>query len=585
VEETVPRLEAENKHLQNTTSELTAQLEESEKFLEQERTARQSLEAASAAEVKKVKESWSAVLEEKQNNWESKERAFEERTENQERLLKELKASYEVSQRLGRGEESDGDMMHGTASAAELEIVSSELERANVRLAEVQARNEQLRLELAQSATERGALQRSGAVEDEPAFLRLRSENSSMLRKAEAARFERESQQREWDSTARNLKNQIMALKGDADALKVKVGKWSDYEDVKRELEVLKSIEFATGDNNDVPEHHEQDPEEPSSTNEGDLIQQNGAQKLEQLLLARNKRLNNELTVLRVSHQDLASRLETLQHDLSSTNMDLEKARNLNGTLENDLARVQQEALNSYPSGAMSVAGTYTSRHPTSYHGRRARAASPTSSIISGFDGPSTLDALRGDNSSGSSGILHMVTAQRDRFKKRNTELETELSKTYQNVQSLRSEVASLQKDNLDLYEKTRYIATYNRNQPVAATSSYSPPSNPSTIQIGDEEAPMDRYRSAYETKISPFAAFRGRESSRAFKRMTLPERIAFQVTRVVLATRTSRNIFAAYCVALHLLLFFILFSGGNQPVPLTYAAPRGPWHGAAVLE
>jgi len=60
---------------------------------------------------------------------------------------------------------------------------------------------------------------------------------------------------------------------------------------------------------------------------------------------------------------------------------------------------------------------------------------------------------------------------------------------------------------------------------------------------------------------------------------MTLPERIVFQVTRMILATRTSRNLFAAYCVALHLLVFFMLYSGGasdgivKQAVPLASAA------------
>lgn len=171
--------------------------------------------------------------------------------------------------------------------------------------------------------------------------------------------------------------------------------KWSDYDDIKRELDVLKSIEFSTGENEDLVD----DDEQTVSTGEEPTSQRDSAQKLEQLLLARNKKLNNELTVLRVSHQDLAGRLEMLQNDLSNTNMELEKSRNLNATLENDLARMQQETTSSYPSGAMSVAGTYTSRHPAStYHGRRVRAASPTSSIISGFDGPNTLDSLRGDN-------------------------------------------------------------------------------------------------------------------------------------------------------------------------------------------
>ena len=220
----------------------------------------------------------------------------------------------------------------------------------------------------------------------------------------------------------------------------------------------------------------------------------------------------------------------------------------------------------------MSVAGTYTSRYPqSSYAGtRRGRATSPTSSIISGFDpstSQNTLAALRsGEPVGGGSGILPMVTAQRDRFKKRNTELEAELQKAYQNVSSLRSEVSALQKDNLDLYEKTRYVSSYNRiGQPAGSSASaYSANPNPSTIQVTPDTSSgltMDRYRSAYESSISPFAAFRGRESARAMKRMGFFERMVLRVAKFALATRTSRNIFAAYCLGLHIMVFWMLYT------------------------
>ena len=144
MEEIVPKLNSENKHLQKTVASLTAQLEEAEKKLEEERTARKTLEDTRDSKIKEIEASWSAVLTEKQDNWEAKEKSWEEKAESQERLLKELKASYEVSQRLGKGEEAEDDASHG-ATAAELEIVSSELERTSHRLAEVEARNEQLR--------------------------------------------------------------------------------------------------------------------------------------------------------------------------------------------------------------------------------------------------------------------------------------------------------------------------------------------------------------------------------------------------------------------------------------------------------
>ena len=74
----------------------------------------------------------------------------------------------------------------------------------------------------------------------------------------------------------------------------------------------------------------------------------------------------------------------------------------------------------------------------------------------------------------------------------------------------------------------------------------------------------LDRYRKAYESNLSPFAAFRGRESAREYKRMSLPERMVYSVTRMVLASRTSRNLFAVYCVALHVLVFCSLFWAGS---------------------
>lgn len=174
-------------------------------------------------------------MDEKKDNWEAKEKSLEEKVESQDRLLKELKANYEVSQRLGSGEEASGD--NSGATAAELEIVNSELERTSHRLAEVEARNEQLRLQLAQSAS---AQAQHVAVEDDPAFLRLRSENSSLLRKLENARFEKDSERTRLETGSRNLEREIKSLKSEKDALREKVQKWSDYDNVKQELEVLK---------------------------------------------------------------------------------------------------------------------------------------------------------------------------------------------------------------------------------------------------------------------------------------------------------------------------------------------------------
>ncbi|KAL5332465.1 CASP C terminal-domain-containing protein [Aspergillus crustosus] len=584
-EETVPKLTSEREQLQGSVDRLTTQLEETEQRLEEERAARKKLEETQDTKIKEVETSWSAVLSEKTNNWTAKEKSLEEKVENQDRLIKELKASYEVSQRLGQNDEGGSQTQHG-ASAAELELVSAELEKTSLRLAEIEGRNEQLRLELAQ-AVSHSREDQAISVEDDPAYLRMRSENSSLLRKLDAARFDRESERHTWEAKFMQSERQCTKVTTEKEELKTRLEKVADYEDIRRELEMIKSIEFSAGDDEDTGDL----TDVVGANGSTDKTKEGGKNSsLEQLLLARNKKLTDELTVLRVSHRDLQGQLQTLRDDLSSTKEELEKSQTLSTTLENDLLRFQQEAANAFPSSAMSVAGTYASKYPHS--SRRGGAVSPTSSIISGFDqsamSNNTMDAIRaGEPVGGGSGLLPMIQAQRDRFKKKNSELEEELSKLYTTVKSLRQEVASLQKDNLSLYEKTRYVSTYSRGQGgLSSASSYANrPSASSIHPSADTPSGLstDRYQSAYEAQISPFAAFRGRESTRAYKRMSLPERVVFSLTRIILANRTSRNLFAGYCFALHFLLFAMLYMMSTMDIERHSAATLGATVGSAL--
>ena len=237
-EETVPKLTAENSQLQKQVEKLTRQLESTEQRLNQESSAKKVLEEAKNVKSKEVEESWTAVLREKEDNWTAKEHALEEKVEHQERLLKELKASLEVSERLGhKGDDNEDDGGRSRATAAELELITSELDRANNRLADVEGRNEHLRLELAQSASH---ARKTTVVEDEPEFLHLQSENSSLLRKLETARFYKESEERKVRHEIQGLERELSSAKADFGLLKEKIKKFGDYDEVKKELEVLR---------------------------------------------------------------------------------------------------------------------------------------------------------------------------------------------------------------------------------------------------------------------------------------------------------------------------------------------------------
>ena len=209
--------------------------------MEEERNRRKDLEVSQESRLKEVEASWQAVIDEKKDNWEAKERSLEGKLEKQERLLNEIKASYEVAQRLGRSSDDDDEGQRASASAAELEIVNSELERTSHRLAEVEARNEQLRLELAQSSSQ--SIQRP-AVEDDPAFSRLQSENTALLRKLDAAKLERDTETRIRDGRLRAVEKDIHVLQREREDLRKRIQQWSDYPEIKRELEVFK-VELA----------------------------------------------------------------------------------------------------------------------------------------------------------------------------------------------------------------------------------------------------------------------------------------------------------------------------------------------------
>lgn len=215
---------------------MTNSLDATEHRLEEERATRKEVENSRDLKVKEAEQSWKAVIEEKKDNWEARERSLEEKIENQDRLLHELKASFEVAQRLGNGDAGE-ESRQDSASAAELEIVSSDLDRTSQRLAEVEARNEQLRIELAEVSS---STQKKVTVDEDPTNLRLRSENSSFLRKLDAIKLEKESETRKQESRIRTLEKDVQMLQHDREVLRERVHSWRDYVDIKRELDIFK---------------------------------------------------------------------------------------------------------------------------------------------------------------------------------------------------------------------------------------------------------------------------------------------------------------------------------------------------------
>ncbi|KAI0318257.1 CASP C terminal-domain-containing protein, partial [Amylostereum chailletii] len=365
-----------------------------------------------------------AAYDEKMRNYE--ERRREQDLQRQVSLVREqlrdLRMSNESNQArlLDQSQRQDQEVY---AKLAEMDMVVDDLERANTRVATVERRNI--------------------ATADIEAKARQFSEETSKEVSRKAA--------------------EIQQLK---DSLK----RYSDYDEIKRELDIMKYVEFA-GLEGDLDDDNETLPPNqlglqlpnPNATK----ANAHQANSLEALLATKNKRILEELTKFRVhsTHylSELEASLQQTRDELSVTSSELEKQRALNERLEDDLLQLDQRQPNgkgkgkadgSEDSGDDALAGLNLGGKPKGTNASPARA-SPI---------PFT--------SSADTSILPIVTSQRDRFRQRNAELEEELRRQFQIISELRTEIRSLQADNLKLYEKVRYMQSYREN---TSTSTLDP--------------------------------------------------------------------------------------------------------------
>jgi homeobox protein cut-like len=406
---------------------------------------------------------------------------------------------------------------------AELEFVSADLDRANRRAMEAEKRNEQLRSEL------EGLKAGHSDAKLRDQISELEGENRTLATRMERTRT---SLRLETENAAKKIEALDRDVQRKADeiaTLRTKLEAQSDYEEIKRELDVLKSIEFR--DDNAEMENTNESGNHEASTN------------LEKMLLARNKQLMSDMTALRVQNSELQAECAKFSSGLADATKELERIKQLNSKLEDDLTTVHKG------DGAVSVVSAWT--RPA---GRKTSAAggkgSPTASIIGGGQ----------DQGSGADpAILPIITQQRDRFRARNVELEEELRKNWITISSLRNELDRIKKDNVDLYERTRYISSYGAGPVPAATS---------------EASVVDRYRDDYEEGLTGFQMFRTQETERLLSRMGPLERVSYTFTRFVMATRQSRKLFFLYTVAVHCILALVFMYGGVSPtVPVVPAA------------
>jgi len=282
----------------------------------------------------------------------------------------------------------------------------------------------------------------------------------------------------------------------------------SQVQKLTNELRVLKQLEFNVIDDDDA----------------NGKAAVGGAEKL---LLQRVRRSEAEGTTLNMRMKEL----ETALHISKEGQGQLEELNanqmELINQLEEDLQAVgksgREESQSSPQQGGLSL-----------------------SHVLTGSTDDQSKPA--GNRHTDDDAMLGIVTAQRDRFKQRIRELEAEKLKLAGTVGRHRSKAENLEKDNLALYEKMRYLEAYKDRAPVAAKTR--------DIESGDVES---KYGRIYEENMNPFTVFHRKQQQLNYNKLTAAEKITLSGSRLFTSSKFARTFVLFYAVCLHVLVFLAL--------------------------
>lgn len=467
-----------------------------QRLLRTEQKAAETLATRLAAQ----EDEFRAIGEEKERNWRQKEEQLGAQIRQAQRQIEELRSLHEVREL----QTNSAPQADASASVrAELDIVSRDAEALKRRVLELERRNEDLRKQMsqAQSGSEVAAL----TTQWETKVSELEGETATLVASLAQTRAKLEHAARDRGAAVEQYARESALLAAEVRGLKARLEHTHDYDEIKSELQMMRQIEFGLEDDDDAPQ--------PDSTPDAVLVH-------------KNSQLTKQLADLRAQHEDFTKRVDELERALEESRQEVTRLLQLNARLEADLASSATSAFND------------------------------NASMISGVT-RSVAQGTARDGAGGDTGILAIVTKQRDRFRVRNKELEEEVKKQSVVQAELRRQMNALKADNEQLYERTRYVATFGRRGPNA-----------------DLEA--NAYQQDYERKLHPIEQFRMREQERISSRLGPVERMFVSLTRAILATRATRLLFFAYCVGLHAVVMFVTLYVMSMHTAMTTEVGRG---------
>ncbi|KAJ2698356.1 hypothetical protein H4218_003336 [Coemansia sp. IMI 209128] len=240
------------------------------------------------------------------------------------RRLAHAQSSHESqeAERAELGESADRELI---GKLAELDIVQADLDHSNARLAEAQAQNAKLRAELAMLTGDSASS--TGVAETLAEYRRrlreLDEETARLFAALEKSDAELSHARAVQGAAAAAAEREAHAKDEQLQQLRAELRRCSDYDEVKRDLGVMKSVEFsAWGQDNDDDEGEA----------EGSL---------EKLLVRQNKALENRLTDTKNQLESQSADLLAAREQCQALEATLAQKTTLAERLEADLLQVQ----------------------------------------------------------------------------------------------------------------------------------------------------------------------------------------------------------------------------------------------------
>lgn len=255
--------------------------------------------------------------------------------------------------------------------------------------------------------------------------------------------------------------------------------------------------------------------------------------KLESLLLDKNRKMEHELTQLKVKLSEKTSLLEAAEVQRDELTAKVNEQQRLIQKLEDDI-------LKGY--GSKDTKGTLFEDWDLSESG--------------GSQPSENMEQRHVSSDQDQSSMLKVICNQRDRFRARLRETEEEIRQLKEKIGMLNAELERTKADNVKLYGKIRYVQDYNSEKVISRGSKkYA-----EDLESGFSSDVESKYKKIYEDDINPFAAFSKKERDQRYKELGLRDKITLSSGRFLLGNKYARTFAFFYTIGLHVLVFTCLY-------------------------